>query len=212
MKIFTIIGKEVQEGAVVTEKPLSSNPEIKIKGIVVGERGGRKSPKREAFLPISPDVPLIKEGNTEKVLYGSLGKTRKGAPKLIKERSDDKEKILCVILTRFIRGKVYYYPLDDNFWPSPPGITVLQGFITDGPGRYADWCEQLIQVFSPGDAFKIVHTYWKHPRTHIYIINKDSVAAFLKEEFLSLSETEYKKYVEKYKKFLKQEYSIDPIV
>ncbi|RLJ04597.1 MAG: hypothetical protein DRP08_01375 [Candidatus Aenigmatarchaeota archaeon] len=182
MKIFTIDNGEVIPGSLIKERLIAG--QFTVKGIIIGQPGrGRKV----GFLPLAKDVPTKKDNNgeTEWVFYGSLGRTYKNAPKLIKELPDDRERVLCVLRTHIgFRGHNSHTGVNEDTFP---GEKIIEGMIAQGAAGRAGYGDQYICTFPVGAKFKTSYTgrLYGKPSSHIYVVESSEkiLGGFTEEEY-----------------------------
>ena len=97
MKIFTIESGTVTPGAVVSDYTLKGC-DATIKVVSVGETGRGR---RRDFIMVAPNIiiPGKDEYALPRIERASIGKTRAGKAKLVRENSPETDKVLVVLLT-----------------------------------------------------------------------------------------------------------------
>jgi hypothetical protein len=191
MRIYTIEGGKIQEGATVASQLLSSG--VTIPTVTVGEKGrGRKL----SFIPVellaSTQAKLDQEGSAI-ILFCALGKTQKGAPKLIETQNDnDTDNDRCLVVLRtpigFRGGNAHTGdrvegsdPLE--FLPFPCQI-LAEGQIAQGDAGRMGWGTQLVAVAPKGVVFRTSYTgrLYGRPSAHYYVYTGDRVLVATWEE------------------------------
>ena len=167
LKVFTVYGPTVEEGAEVSEFTLSSG--VKIPAILVGENG------RGRELGVLPVVG-VRPG--ERIYAAQLGQTASGKPKLLAASPEHAASAPAIVVFRTGIGFRGSNSHEGEF------SVMVRGAIAQGAAGRMGWGEQLVVLLPEGSIVKVRRSgrlYGAPPEYH-YVLQGGQILVATPEE------------------------------